>query len=415
MNEESRVNSSSQISSVGFNTLKKLNTNSSASTLNSVGVTKPNSLSRLFTRNRSNTTLIEPGSDGEVVKDEEKLPDKGMFRLSKSMKRKPKKDLSVQTEPIKEIPSYTRKNSVNSPVASFQSFFQRSSSGITGNISGNTEFEDNPRSTITLSSGNSNSKITDPNIVKVFKFTDPINSLEEDIDDLESYKKIFLPADQFLRLKPLSSPTQSEHDDLHDEKFWSHLLTLVKPVILSSQQRKLSNGFRASQLIMTQEGISNYVRDNYTKNLKLDDEETNELLSREIAQDLASFFNKVVLLFLKDFKFQNSDDSVWVKLHQLWLYFRNKIFFFLVDCFCSINEMNGIFIELQSLILDSFKKIVIIPNLEFINTKQDQDFLRSYNDGILLSTMLQCFGLINSYNTFEYDKFSKTLLWLTTV
>ncbi|EGV63257.1 hypothetical protein CANTEDRAFT_114552, partial [Yamadazyma tenuis ATCC 10573] len=85
--------STSQISSVGFTNLKKLNTNSSVSTASStVSISKQNPLTRLFTRNKSNVTIDEPSqSDDDDNRSMRTIPispierkaSSNVFRLSK--------------------------------------------------------------------------------------------------------------------------------------------------------------------------------------------------------------------------------------------------------------------------------------------------------------------------------------------
>lgn len=409
-----RVNSSSQVSSVGFNNLKKLNTNSSISTNASTGSQKPNALTRLFTRNRSNTTLDETISDEEEDKDKMTLERKPSHVFRMRNKRKPKKDLTVQTDLFKEPPH--RKNTVNSPVTTtFHNLFHR-------NIAEEDSLVTRPMGNITLSSSNSNSRIQDAHVAKVFKFTDPSNSLDEDNEEVDNYRKLFLPADQFLRSKSPSSPTASLLEDDGDEKFWNNLLSLLKPVILSSRQKKLANNYKASQLIQTQEDIANYVRDNYLNNIKYDDEESHDLKSREITQDLVGFFNKIMILFLKDFKYhgmtEDESKNKWLRISQLWLYFRGKIYYFLLNCFIATTEDELLIrfgIDLETLILNSFKNVILKPFIEKSEfNERDIEFFKS--NSRTFKHVMACFGLVNSCQEYENDnEFLTTVIWLTKI
>lgn len=462
----------SQISSVGFTNLKKLNTNSSISTNNSTGsvttntttntanttgnstssAIKPNALTRLFTRNRSNTTLDDPQfseDEPERLSPTLERRSSNVFRLGKKSKRKGKnpKDLTVQTDGnmLREPPNVlTRKSSVNSPVTNtLHNLFHRSSSNNNNNVglgannlnniaaNNNIDILDEQvvRNAVTLSSNNSNSTITDANFAQVFKFTDPNYSLEEEFDDMEMYKKLFVPADQFLKLKLPNSPVSSDEDYNDDFKFWNTLLVLFKPIILSSQQKRLSNGLKGCQLIMTEEDISNYIRDNYSSQLTFEgEEESNDIKAREINQDLNSFFTRLLTLFSKDFKSNIKEEldplcKEWVKLNGQWLYFRNRIFFFILNCFTSLNENPFILesnIQIEQLLLNTFKEVIILPfiNLRYRLNTRDNNFLRNYNEGSLKDNMIHCFGMINSMQIYDdnddsNNDFIEIFTWLT--
>lgn len=458
-----RINSSSgsQISSVGFNNLKKLNTNSSVSTTASsgsvatntaasTGPTKTNALARLFTRNRSNTTLDEPSfTDDELERLSPTLERRpsNVFRLAKKGKRKGKnpKDLTVQTDtPLLPQPNVlARKPSVNSPVSNtLHNLFHRSTS--TGNAAslGNNNLnsitahnnmdildEQMVRSAVNLSSNNSNSTITDPNFAQVFKFTDPNFSLEDDFDDLELYKKLFVPADQFLKLNLPNSPVSFDDDYNDDIKFWNNLLTLFKPIILSSQQKRLTNGLKGCQLIMTEEDIANYIRENYCTQLTIEgEEELNDIKAREVTQDLSSFFNRLLILFSKDYKASIKEDldplaKEWIKLNGQWIYFRNKILFFILNSFTGLNEnrlVRETNIQIEALLLNTFKDVIILPFIQQryrLNSK-DNNFLRNYQEGLLLDNMVHCFGMINSIQVYDdnddrNNDFIELFTWLT--
>lgn len=114
------TNISSQVSSVGFNNLKKLNTNTSQASTASNATNKSNPLTRLFTKNKSpsniNQQSIQFEDTADVVNnsdednsttttsDPKKASSNGLFRLSKKNKLKfpnknnsSKPDLAIQT------------------------------------------------------------------------------------------------------------------------------------------------------------------------------------------------------------------------------------------------------------------------------------------------------------------------------
>lgn len=433
----SRVHSSSvsQISSVGFNNLKKQNTNTSVSTVTSSTSIKPNALTRLFTRNKSSSTLDEsifPEDDTEKPVIEKKPSN--VFRLTKINKRRGKnaKDLTVQTEGlgVQPPPPLTRKTSVSSPVSTLHSLFHRSSTSANFPSSAIDSIDEQyPRSTINLSSNNSNSAINDAHFAQVYKFTDSNYLVDEDNDDSELFKKVFQQPGQPTKPKFPNSPISIASDDDNEEiKFWNTLLVLVKPVILSSQQKVLSNGLKGPQLIMTEEDISTFIRDNFDISLSLTDEELNDIKSREITQNLTNFFNKLIILFNKDFKVTYLEDlepfcKLWVKLHDQWVFFRDRIMYFILNSFTSLSENSFIYkqqIDIESLLLNSFKDIIVTPFIELRNKSYSKDkyFLQSYLEGKLLNDVVQCFGLINTFQVYDdmnpkNHEFLNLFLWLS--
>lgn len=433
----SRLHSSSvsQVSSVGFNNLKKQNTNTSVSTVTSSISSKPNPLTRLFTRNKSSSTLDEPViSDNESERTNIEKKPTNVFRLTKINKRKGKnaKDLTVQTEglSIQPPPPLTRKASVGSPVSTLHNLFHRSSTSANFPTSAIDSIDEQyPRSIINLSSSNSNSAINDAHFAQVYKFTDSNYLIDDDNEDFDSFKKVFQPPGQIIKPKFPNSPVSVASDDDNEEsKFWNTLLVLMKPVILSSQQKALSNGLKAPQLIMTEEDISTFIRDNFVINLTLEDEEFIDIKSREITQNLVNFFNRLMTLFIKDFKVSNIEDleplcKLWVKLHDEWVYFRDRIMYFILNSFTSLSQNSFISkqkIDIESLLLNSFKDIVVTPFIELRNKSYSKDkyFLQSYQDGKLMNNLVQCFGLINTFQIYDdtnikNHEFLKLFLWLT--
>ncbi|KAK6200293.1 uncharacterized protein RJT21DRAFT_42593 [Scheffersomyces amazonensis] len=251
---QSSGNISSQVSSVGFNNLKKLNTNTSSISTLSTSTTKNNPLTRLFTKNRSGTNLpidlteefLRNNSDDDDDDDVStltsielrksgslfKLPKNKLKFSNKTNLNKP--DLTIQTaghhglKVSKKILSSgsfddtnrsLRKGSVSSPVSTFQNLFHRSHTNSQGNIDGQIlaiSKEDSPtqsklgsnpsRTTLALSSIRSNSYISDKTNAKMYNFTDPdfeaeyseVNAAEHTtIQDL--HKKLMVPTDQFIQ------------------------------------------------------------------------------------------------------------------------------------------------------------------------------------------------------------------------
>ncbi|KAK6461028.1 hypothetical protein DFJ63DRAFT_314821 [Scheffersomyces coipomensis] len=243
-------NISSQVSSVGFNNLKKLNTNSSSISTISSSTTKNNALTRLFTKNRSNTNLApQPiefseadvtGHDSDddlstLTSLEIRRTPSSLFKLPKNKLKfatKPnlnKPDLTIQTAghhglkvskkilssgSFDDAPKSLRKASVTSPASTFHNLFHRSNQGfIDGQITSSSKEESptqsklniNPsRTTISLSSNRSNSYVSDKNFAKIYNFTDPDFSAESSDSATEHssfhdiHKKLMLPTDQFI-------------------------------------------------------------------------------------------------------------------------------------------------------------------------------------------------------------------------
>ncbi|KAG2733650.1 hypothetical protein G9P44_003175 [Scheffersomyces stipitis] len=403
---------SSQISSVGFTNLKKLNTNTSSISTASSATSKTNPLTRLFTRNRSVSNVFQqPHGQGEeesvfnnsdddvsTLVSESKKTNGAKFRLPKSKLKfagkttSNKPDLSIQTNGhhglrvSKKILSSTsiddpsnysnRKNSMSSPVSTFHSLFHRSHSNsqVSGENSILASKEESPnqskmnnptRTTVSLSSNNSNSYITDVNFAMIYNFTDPNYSVDEmdGLNDhssfLDIHKKLMI-SDQFVPSKTHKSQNaevglgiMSEHDcdneylsnyqmdfGKKNSRFFSNLLYITKPLFLASQQKRLSNGVLHPHTGYTVEDVANFIKENYlsdiSSGLPYDSStgspvnrtqkvksKSNRLISvassssisireeigdslddfkiREISQDLFTFFTKSMIVFQRDF------------------------------------------------------------------------------------------------------------------
>ncbi|CUM65725.1 uncharacterized protein PRCAT00003373001 [Priceomyces carsonii] len=241
-----------QISSVGFNNLKKMSTNNSQiSTASSV--VKINPLTKLFTRSQdinqgsddsSSATYNEDDSSSDLITIElKKSSGPNKFKLSKGTKNKlkfstkngqTKPDLRIQTGSSLRAPrkifstsgqpsdspetptSTTRKSSISSPVSTFHSLFHRSRSLSQSSGDGNSpkrnqdeinlqKIANNNRNTLTLSSNSSNSYITDVKLAMIYNFTSPGYSVElsdsmgVDHNSLgDIHKKLMVPTDQYV-------------------------------------------------------------------------------------------------------------------------------------------------------------------------------------------------------------------------
>ncbi|KAK6454193.1 uncharacterized protein RJT20DRAFT_130227 [Scheffersomyces xylosifermentans] len=335
-------NVGSQVSSVGFTNLKKLNTNTSQLSASSSSTSKTNPLTRLFTKNRSVSNVFQQpnqigddenianNSDDDVstlISAEPKKNANAKFRLPKNKLKFPgktstnKPDLSIQTsghhglKVSKKILSSTsieegvstagRKNSVSSPVSTFHNLFHRSHSSSqasgenqgTSNIkeeSPNQQKINNPsRTTMTLSSSNSNSFITDINFAMVYNFTDPDYSVEEVEGTVEHstlsdiHRKLMIPTDQYLQKSNhkhqstevglgITGDSESDNEYLNkylidfgkkSARFYSNLLYVTRPLFLPSQQKRLQNGSIHPYMGYTIEDIANFIKDNYLTEL----------------------------------------------------------------------------------------------------------------------------------------------------
>lgn len=304
---------SSQVSSVGFSNLKKLNTNSSTSS----SVTRSNPLTRLFTKNKLNNSLSQPeeisfsnynNSDEDETSTLASESKKSIFgRLKKSKLRFPKQqkpDLTIQTNghhglkvPKKILssnlvddPSGNRKSSTTLPSVTFHNLFHRSHSHSQLTDGQPDEIGNPNRTTVGLSSNNSNSTITDISFAMLYNFTDPDYSIEEPdtaVDHLsfiDIHKKLMVPTDQYIQNRIYKQPTEvglgivdddtpeSSSEDLgmsgpefgkDNARFYTNLLGIVRPLFLPSQQKKLSNGKNHAYLGMTIEDVANYIKDSY--------------------------------------------------------------------------------------------------------------------------------------------------------
>ncbi|KAF6071388.1 hypothetical protein FOB64_001130 [Candida albicans] len=250
--------SSSQIANVDFNTLRKLNTNTSFSSNLTNSTTKTShALSRLFTRNKSSSNIsVHPSSSdddsspktlGESTSPSEssKSVSGNKLRIAKKLKfpknqssRKPDLFLDTSSTISEDSSSFRkviignslnemtkpRKSSMSSPMSTtFHSLFHRShhngsnlqrdtnqvATGMTP-LSG--KFDDlskASKTTLCLSSNSSNSIISNPELAQIYNFTNPNISIEDGETNLDHsnssfldiHKKMLVPADSFIQNK----------------------------------------------------------------------------------------------------------------------------------------------------------------------------------------------------------------------
>lgn len=328
-----------QVSSVGFNTLKKQPTNSSVSSSTAtINTVKSNSLARLFTRSRSSSTLNDKQDESRLSLDglnstnsEDLQKMSSLFKLSRKQtkfkltnKGTTRPDLTIQTAghhslklPKKLLSSssvddFGKKNNPSS--MSLNSLFHRPH--------GQTKLETNQKSnqddamgvskplssmsqksSVTLSSQSSNSFVSDRNFAALFNFTesDFANNATDGNSDLptiqEIHRKYMISADQFVQAKlhrntadgphSVSAETYDEDDlvltpieaEKKNFKVFSELFAMMYALFIPSTQITLRNGRSAPQLLITMEHAANFVRQRLVPNISKE-KETKSLYSR---------------------------------------------------------------------------------------------------------------------------------------
>lgn len=326
----------SQVSSVGFNNLKKINSNSSLISSASTSTIKTNPLTRLFTRNKSSTNFPlqqqsqnsdhPNNSDDDLIIDQPKSFNTNIIKLQKKNKLKltnksnlNKPELSIQTSghhnlrvPKKILSSSSidelqapRKNSVSSPVSTFYNFFHRNHSfsqqgqesqnyqNSKDDLANSQKLNSNPlRVNITLSSNSSNSQITDPKLAMIYNFTNPDFGFDDSeyLNDhnifFDLQKKLMVPTDQYFQKlnknqNKFNNPREEENEylikymvEFHKDnaKFFQTLQEVTKNLFRPSQQVPISESLHP-YLGVTLEDLSNFVRDTYIRTVS---SETNE-------------------------------------------------------------------------------------------------------------------------------------------
>ncbi|KAI3406465.2 hypothetical protein KGF56_000597 [Candida oxycetoniae] len=250
----------SQVSNVDFTNLRRMSTSNSHVSESSNNTMKNNSLAKLFSKNKSSTTIqpdqfssnerSEVSSEKEVSTDETakvvgSRKSRKMPRLKLSSKKThtstPTSDHTTANETDNAAFNYTitttttaatpppppttttttttstsstktRKMSIGSSVTSFHNLFHKplTSSSSTKNedkIRTDSSHTSPSKSAVGLSSNNSNSMITDPTLASMFRFTNANHSIEENEGTfdhgtlLELQRKMFTPADSYIQHK----------------------------------------------------------------------------------------------------------------------------------------------------------------------------------------------------------------------
>lgn len=545
--DRSNLAGASQISSVDFNNLRKQPTNlSDTSTISTVTTKSNNPLSRLFTKNRSMTSILNKGNDIEETEyDPHKTSDgedanttspsskvsrntamkpspssSSLIKLGKKSRSKfsistKKPELSIHTAGHHglKVPKKIRssallddaaspgagssgiKNPASSPASTFHNFFHRSHSNSQAHELLSLSPDDQitqqsvtvpSRTTITLSSSSSNSVITDVSFAIIYKFTDPNYSL----DDFESanehsslfdmHKKLMTPTDQFLLSRLHRLPNQeiglgiASDDDpqlpvaeaRNYAKLFNSFLNAIKPLILPSQSKKLSNGTEHACLGMLVEelgaslleGYKNISRNGSTpepierspstrsarvrkvssqlhssSSSSLTDnvpDKFDDFRFRETHAELQSFFTKCMMIFLNDFSKQidfsllvDKDAEVnreellpevvklckeWAKVEAKWTYFNRNVRFQLLAIFHPLQKyFNEMLIENAYGIKNSIR--ILTENM----------LLASFRDTIVMPfviSRLQSYRMTEDVNNFlAHSPLSSSLASLTPI
>lgn len=436
---------SSQVSSVGFNNLKKSNTNTSVSSNASLSTIKTNPLTRLFTKNRSVTNLATDDDVSTIDTQSSKFRKKRLF--NKTPPPSPAKpQLTIQTgghhglKVSKKILSSkidenaARKNSISSPASTFHNLFHRGSAPP--ETIPNKEDLMNSRTTLTLSSNNSNSYIADVNFALLYNFTNPDYDDNETTGNvntsnnnsfLDIHKKLLVPTDQYLnKLLHKSQMTNEIGLGITNEreesgpafkadfapenlKFYTHLLNLTRPLFMPSQQKLLSNGMRHPYLGVSVEDIAIFIKDNYayetsaqSKSKQGKFHRVNSLSSleatafisssekfddfkiREISQDLLTYCVKSMAILQKDFVDDSKPPSafkMWSNLSRVWAYFNQKIRFYVLCMFQPLQKY------LREVSIQNHNNSS--PNYKNIDLEIDNTLLLAFRDILIIPALIQ--------------------------
>lgn len=404
----------SQISSVGFNNLKKLPTNLLASSTISNSTVRTNALSRLFTKNRSNSTLTQPppvetvftlGNNSQDTFDDTasiltaKSLSPSMFRLGKKKLRFPSKskpDLSIQTakppdDTLAKTP--TNKKSLSSPMATtFHSIFHRTYAPESLPL-----VPDDHTRTLTLSSNSSNSHISDVALARIFRFTDP----DYAVDDSDTVDRRAAETPKYTDGLGIITD-DDEYIDKFDAgkaalRFFTRLLVLVRPLFLPSQQKRLPDGTTHPCMTLALEEVSHFIRDNFDRRVepKLPDKkarkkpaasnpyleagwEMDEYMARQILLDLLAFFHRCLIIMKQDLgpgrRLSSHDDKpierLWDSVAAAWTYFNTKVRFPMLTMFFSLQKHlqqaslnSAIEVNIDTILVVAFRDVVITPAL----------------------------------------------------
>lgn len=273
--KHSNDSSSTKISNVDFNTLKKLNTNTSFSS-NVSGSTSKTSLTKLFSKKKPELLLDTQSLGGNT------------------------NDSVVTTR--------SRKNSMNSPVSTtFHNLFHRShhhhhhhhQQQIQETLQKN--LDDSKKTTLCLSSNSSNSVIQDAELAKIYNFTNPNFSIDDKGEDaashphhpsnnssfLDIHKKMLVPADLYIQNKlnkyhqievglgiyggegeersgssGIGSTTGSTRES-RNARIYTNLYHYLKPLFIPSQQKTTRKGFTRPVLEYSVEELATFVKESF--------------------------------------------------------------------------------------------------------------------------------------------------------
>lgn len=303
---------------VGFNNLRKLNSNHTLEIphlLSSTAVSNP--LARMFTRNKSQDTLLmsnhsshtlpragPDSDDAELVTTAKSLIKslaKPRLRLGKLKKKKP--ELNVQTL----FASFTApKDAISaSPVTAFHNLFHRNQglpAPLTGDLKKSRTLDDAATlasahaSTeiplrIMFSSNNSNSQVTDAveaikhNFVNNNDLLGPDDSVKAAAEErephhalFELHRKLMVPTDHYLQklkketgdhetmglgISTVGEYTNTSDYTLTNAQFFTALATLTRPVFVPLNYRHLGSGGTIPHVTMLMEEVLAVIVDHF--------------------------------------------------------------------------------------------------------------------------------------------------------
>lgn len=301
-----------QVSSVGFNTLKKQVTNSSLtlSIATSNGV-KLNTISKLLSRNKSSLAVQEdlillqsfdenPRPSNDEDQSVVSQRGSGLFRISRKLRAKLKfnnkgvsrPDLTIQTAghhalkvPKKILSSstsdeFSNRKAVSSPISRglFHRQHNQFESSQTVNEETKTRHPKHHRTAMNLSSQSSNSFISDIKVAVLYNFTDPDYSVDDNAQNTDNSRKMqFASADQHtapsrshktdnsvlekIDAKDHIMRTSIDGNEFDFEKSFAMLFDLLKPLFQPSKQIVLANGVLLPSVELTMEQAKKFVEE----------------------------------------------------------------------------------------------------------------------------------------------------------
>ncbi|KAI5950045.1 hypothetical protein CANMA_005399 [Candida margitis] len=306
--------SSSSISNVEFGTLKKIGTNVSQVSTFSNSTVKSNPLIKLFTRNKSQTNVTGKNYEGEIASSSDsmnELNDNGPQKETKIAKlRAAKKILSPTNKSFFDSAAESsstderyakrqsseelrgKKPAMTSPSTGFHSLFHKSQSASGLSKFGDRNADDklysgSSKSSVYLSSNNSNSVVNDIVLARVYKFTsagipnEDNEGSSEHSSFLEIHRKMLTPADSYIQNKfnrhhqhevGLGIVERNEHgppgvssdEEAKLNKSNQQISLLLKPLFVPSKQRKSSSAAAYPFLGHSLEEIGIIIRNHFS-------------------------------------------------------------------------------------------------------------------------------------------------------